>query len=143
MNDTTTNDSRNKKFLPWWMWVIVIIEAGIPIFFAISTINNPGALFPGAIELDYAMTLYVTRNITMGIGVIIAAFILRSYTALFATIAVRFLTDGVDQVSTITSGASEAVMQSLPYLFVVLIVIPLIGLIWLWKHKKENYEPVI
>jgi hypothetical protein len=138
MNNNTASDVQSTKFLPWWMWVIVGIEAGIPIFFALSTISDPGSLFPGAKELDYAMTLYITRNITMGVGVLISAVILRSHTALFATIAARFLTDGVDQVSTITSGASDAVMQSLPYLFVILIVIPLIGLVWLWKHKKEK-----
>ena len=80
--------------------------------------------------------MYITRNLTTALGLLLAV-LFRSHIAVFILIIVRMTTDGSDMINAVSNGAGESVVQSIPYLFVILIVIPLIAQVWLWKHIRD------
>lgn len=86
------NDKNHKAsaFLPIWVWVIVLLQICLVLFFSVGTAMNPGDFIPGASELTYVVQLYITRNVTVVLGIIVAL-LLRSHKALLALLVVRLL----------------------------------------------------
>jgi len=126
-----------KKFLPTWVWVIALIEIVLVLFFSVGTAMNPGDFIPGVTELDYVTQLYITRNVTAVLGLIIAL-LLRSRKALFVMLIVRMVTDFSD-VITVYAFNAEIIKSSVPMVVGILIIIPLFAIIYLWKQiQKEN-----
>jgi len=127
-----------KKFLPTWVWVIALIEIVLVLFFSVGTAMNPGDFIPGVTELDYVTQLYITRNVTAVLGLIIAL-LLRSRKALFVMLIVRMVTDFSD-VITVYAFNAEIIKSSVPMVVGILIIIPLFAIIYLWKQiQKENF----
>lgn len=129
------NHPKTYKYLPIWMWGIVGIEILVPTYFAIASILDPTIW--GELELGTYGELYVVRNFAMASGVAIAAVLLRSYTAVFATIGARFLADVADISAGFLRGPDAETTVLLMIFSVVLIVFPLIGLRWLFKQLKK------
>jgi len=125
-----TSDSR---FLPLWMWGAVAIEIIVPSFFAIATLFDPSIW--GEVQLGAFGELYVIRNLTMALGVALAAFWLKSHVALIATIAARFATDLSDIVSGFLKGPDAETTTMLVIFTVVLLVIPALALRWLIARR--------
>ena len=124
---------RETRFLPWWLWGIVFIEVAVPTFYGVATIFDPGIW--GATQFDAIGQLYVTRNFTMAAGVAAAALILRSHVALLCAIAMRYATDFVDIAAAVFRGPPPEIVQLLLVFTVVLLVIPVAGLLWLWRRR--------
>ena len=118
-------------FLPWWVWTMVGIEAIVPTIFGIATWLDPGTYIAGADSANYAIVLYITRNLTTALGIVLAV-LLRSYKAIFILIIVRMTTDVADMVNATLNGGGEDVVRTIPVLIVVLIVLPLFALRHLW-----------
>jgi hypothetical protein len=97
---------------------------------------NPGNFIPGVSELDYVTQLYVTRNITVVIGLAVALF-LRSHKSLFVILVVRLLTD-VSDVITVYAFNLEVVKSSVPMVVVILIIPALLALWYLWKRINQD-----
>lgn len=131
-------EPKHTPFLPLWMWGVVAIETTIPLFFGIASVFDPSIW--GAESLGALGQLYVVRNITMALGVLAAALLLRSYVALLITVAIRYATDFVDITAAILRGAHGAELVGLAIFTIVLLVIPAFGLRWLW-HKKDTQTP--
>lgn len=131
MTQTDVN-FKTSRFLPLWMWAIVAIEIAVPSFFAVASFNDPTIW--GETQLGPFGELYVIRNLAMAFGVFLAAFWLRSYPALLATIAARFLTDFVDIVAGFASGPDMDTLRILAMFAFVLLVIPAFGLRWLIQN---------
>ena len=132
-----TNE-RFKGFLPWWVWATVAIEAGVPTIFGLATWVDPATYIEGAESVSYEILLYITRNLTTALGIVLAV-LLRSHVAIFILIIVRMTTDIADMINATTNGAGESVVQAIPFLIVLLVVIPLFSLRHLWgRIKKEN-----
>lgn len=125
-----TSDSR---FLPPWMWGAVAIEIIVPSFFAIATLFDPGIW--GEAQLGAFGELYVIRNLTMVLGVALAAFWLKSHIALIATISARFATDLTDIISGFAKGPDAETATMLVIFTVVLLVIPALALRWLIARR--------
>ena len=53
---------------------------------------SPGDFIPNVSELNYVTQLYITRNITVALGLIVAL-LLRSHRTLLTLLIVRLLTD--------------------------------------------------
>jgi len=72
--DATMNDTNNqtKNFLPVWVWVIALLQIFLVLFFSAGTAMNPGDFIPGVTELNYVTQLYITRNVTVALGIIVA-----------------------------------------------------------------------
>ena len=47
-----------KGFLPWWVWIIVAIEAGVPTIFGVATWMDPATYIEGA-ESDIAIWITI------------------------------------------------------------------------------------
>ena len=132
-NDVTT------KFLPIWVWAIVLVQVVLVMVFSVGTAMNPGDFIPGVTELNYVTQLYITRNITVALG-IVAALLLRSHKALLVMLAVRFLTD-LSDVTTVFVLNVEAIKSSVPMVIALLVVPALIAIGYLWG-RIENDEGV-
>ena len=124
MNDTT-------KFLPIWVWVIVLLQIGLVLFFSAGTAMNPAQFIPDATELNYVTQLYISRNVMMALGIIIAL-LLKSHKALLLIFVVRLLTD-VSDVITVYALNVEIIKESVPMVIVLLIIPALASVGYLWK----------
>ena len=129
-------NDQTKKFLSIWVWIIVLVQVFLVLFFAAGTAMNPGNFIPGVTEVDYVTQLYITRNVTVVLGIVVAL-LLRSHKALFAMLMVRLLTD-ISDVVTVYALNVEVIKSSVPMVIVVLIVPALLALAYLWKRMNQE-----
>jgi hypothetical protein len=127
-------NDRTDKFLPTWVWVIALIQVCLVLFFSVGTAMNPGDFLPDISELNYVTMLYITRNIVVALGIIIAL-LLKSHKALFAILSVRLLTD-ISDVITVYALNVEVIKESVPMVVMLLIVPALMAIGYLWKRIK-------
>lgn len=92
---------------------------------------NPGDFIPGVSELNYVTQLYITRNVTVALGIIVAL-LLRSHKALLVVLVVRLLTD-ISDVITVYALNVEVIKSSVPMVVVLLIVPALLAIGYLWR----------
>jgi len=128
MNDTN-------KFLPIWVWVIVLIQIFLVLFFSAGTAMSPGDFIPDVSELNYVTQLYITRNVTVALGIIVAL-LLRSHKALLVTLVIRLLTD-ISDVITVYALDVEVIKESVPMVVVLLIVPALAAIAYLLKRINQ------
>jgi hypothetical protein len=129
-------NEQGKKFLPIWLWVIVLIEIIIVLFFSISTAMSPADFLPGVSELDYVSQLYINRNLTAVLGLILAL-LFRSHKALLVVLLIRMATDLAD-VFTVYAYDAEAIKASVPMVVVLLLIIPLFAVRYLWQRIQAD-----
>ena len=122
-------------FLPIWVWVIVILQIGLVLFFSAGTAMNPAEFIPDVTELNYVTQLYITRNVTVAVGIIIAL-LLQSHKALLLILIVRLLTDIADVVTVYTLNV-EVIKESVPMVVVLLIVPALAAVGYLFKRTNQ------
>lgn len=130
------NNDYTNNFLPVWVWIIALIQIFLVLFFSAGTAMNPGDFIPGASELDYVTQLYITRNVTVVLGIVVAL-LLRSHKALFAMLIVRVLTD-ISDVITVYALNVEVIKSSVPMVVVILIIPALLALGYLWKRINQE-----
>jgi len=130
------NNDQAKKFLPTWVWIIALIQIFLVLFFAAGTAMNPGNFIPGVSELDYVTQLYITRNVTVVLGIVVAL-LFRSHKGLFAMLIVRLLTD-ISDVITVYAFNVEVIKSSVPMVVVLLIIPALLALGYLWKRINQE-----
>ena len=128
MNETSV------KFLPIWVWVVVLIQVFLVLFFSVGTAMSPGDFIPNVSELNYVTQLYITRNITVALGIIVAL-VLRSHRALLTLLVVRLLTD-VSDVMTVYALDVEVIKESVPMVVVLLIVPAFVAVVYLLKRIR-------
>jgi hypothetical protein len=126
--------SNTNKFLPIWVWVVALIQIGLVLFFSVGTAMNPAQFIPGVTELDYVTQLYLTRNVVVALGIIVAL-LLKSHKALLLILVVRLLTDIADVVSVYALNV-EVIKESVPMVVVLLILPALAAVVYLWKRIK-------
>ena len=128
MNETSV------KFLPVWVWVIVLIQVFLVLFFSVGTAVSPGDFIPNVSELNYVTQLYITRNVTVALGIIVAL-VLRSHRALLTLLVVRLLTD-ISDVMTVYALDVEVIKESVPMVVVLLIVPAFVAVVYLLKRIR-------
>ena len=129
------NDQDN-KFLPIWVWIIALIQIFLVLFFSVGTFMNPGDFIPEVSELNYVTQLYITRNVMVALGIIVALF-LRSHKALLVILIVRLLTD-ISDVVTVYALSVEVIKSSVPMVAVLLIIPALLAIGYLWKRINQE-----
>ncbi len=97
---------------------------------------NPGDFIPDVSELNYITQLYITRNVTVVLGIIVALF-LRSHQALLVILIVRFLTDLSDAI-TVYALNVEVIKSSVPMVVAILIIPALVAIGYLWKRINQE-----
>ena len=127
-------NEKSVKFLPIWVWVIVLIQVFLVFFFSVGTAMSPGDFIPNVSGLNYVTQLYITRNITVALGVIVAL-LLRSHRALLTLLIVRLLTD-ISDVATVYALDVEVIKESVPMVAVLLIVPAFVAIVYLLKRIK-------
>ena len=127
-------NEKSDKFLPVWVWVIVLIQVYLVFFFSVGTAMSPGDFIPNVSGLNYVTQLYITRNITVALGVIVAL-LLRSHRALLTLLIVRLLTD-ISDVATVYALDVEVIKESVPMVAVLLIVPAFVAIVYLLKRIK-------
>ena len=123
------------KFLPIWVWVIALLQISLVLFFSAGTAMSPGDFIPDVSELNYVTQLYITRNVTVALGIIVAL-LLKSHKALLVALIVRLLTD-ISDVITVYALNVEAIKESVPMVVVLLIIPALIAIGYLWKRINQ------
>ena len=131
MNDI--HDQTN-KFLPIWVWVIVLIQIFLVLFFSAGTFMSPGDFIPDVSELNYVTQLYITRNVTVALGIIVAL-LLRSHKALLLILTIRLVTD-ISDVITVYALNVEVIKSSVPMVVALLILPALVAIAYLSKRIK-------
>lgn len=127
-------NEKSDKFLPVWVWVIVLIQVFLVLFFSVGTAMSPGDFIPNVSGLNYVTQLYITRNITVALGLIVAL-LLRSHRALLTLLIVRLLTD-ISDVATVYALDVEVIKESVPMVAVLLIVPAFVAVVYLFKKIK-------
>jgi len=127
-------NEKSDKFLPVWVWVIVLIQVFLVLFFSVGTAMSPGDFIPNVSGLNYVTQLYITRNITVALGLIVAL-LLRSHRALLTLLIVRLLTD-ISDVATVYALDVEVIKESVPMVEVLLIVPAFVAIVYLLKRIK-------
>ena len=130
-----TNNNRANKFLPIWVWVIVLIQISLVLFFSAGTAMSPGDFLPDVNELNYVAQLYITRNVTVALGIIVAL-LLKSHKALLVILTVRLLTD-ISDVITVYALNVEVIKESVPMVVLLLIIPAAIAIGYLLKRIKQ------
>ena len=123
------------RFLPIWVWVIVLVQILLVLFFSVGTAMSPGDFIPNVSELNYVTQLYITRNITVALGLIVAL-LLRSHRALLTLLIVRVLTD-ISDVITVYALDVEVIKESVPMVAVLLIVPAFVAVVYLFKRGSS------
>ena len=132
LSDMNQNTGPASSFLPIWVWLIVVAQILLVSFFSVGTAMNPAAFIPEVSELNYVTQLYVTRNVTVVLGMV-GALLLRSHKGLLVILVVRLLTDVAD-VITVYALHVEVIKSSVPMVVVLLIVPALLASGYLWKR---------
>ncbi|MDJ0940470.1 MAG: hypothetical protein QNJ00_11975 [Woeseiaceae bacterium] len=127
-----------ESFLPTWVWIVVLVQILLVSFFSVGTAMNPAKFIPDVSELNYVTQLYVTRNLTVVVG-LIGALLLRSHNALLLFLLVRLLTDIAD-VITVYALDVEVIKSSVPMVVVLLIVPALLASVYLWKRVGQQTQ---
>ncbi len=125
-----------KSFLPIWVWVIVLAQILLVSFFSVGTAMNPANFIPDVSELNYVTQLYVTRNVTVVLG-IVGALLLRSHKGLLVVLVIRLFTDVAD-VITVYALDVEVIKSSVPMVVLLLIVPALVASGYLWKRIGKS-----
>ena len=128
-------NEQTDKFLPIWLWVIVLLQIFLVLFFSAGTAMSPGDFIPDITELNYVTQLYITRNVTVALGIIFAL-LLKSHKALLLILAVRLLTD-ISDVITVYALNVEVIKSSVPMVVILLIVAAMVAVGYLWKRVKQ------
>ena len=81
-------NNHTEKFLPVWVWGVALLQILLVLFFSAGTAMNPGDFIPDVSELNYVTQLYITRNVTVALGIIVAL-LLRSHKALLLVLCIK------------------------------------------------------
>ena len=125
-----------KRFLPIWVWLIVLAQILLVSFFSVGTAMNPENFIPDVSELNYVTQLYVTRNATVVFG-IVGALLLRSHKGLLVVLVIRLFTDVAD-VITVYALDVEVIKSSVPMVVLLLIVPALVASGYLWRRISKS-----
>jgi len=128
------NIDESNRFLPIWVWLILLAQIFLVVFFTVGTAMNPAEFMPDVSELNYVTQLYVSRNIAAAVGIIIAL-LLRSHKALLTILVVRVLTDISDVISVYALDV-EVIESSVPMVVVLLVIPALLAIGYLWKRVR-------
>ena len=128
------NNDKINGFLPIWVWLIVLAQILLVVFFSVGTAMNPAEFIPDVSELNYVTQLYISRNVAAAVGIIIAL-LLRSHKALLTILIVRVLTDISDVISVYALNV-EVIKSSVPMVVVLLIIPALLAIGYLWKRTS-------
>ena len=120
----------NKKITFTWWFVIILFMLIWPMFVGpYIALNNP-TFFVGS-EVTLSSSLYIARNLAIGMAFIVAIF-MRNASMLFILIIVRLITDLID--APVFFSFKDPNLIGLIIIFTICCYLPaILGLYYLWK----------
>tara|TARA_B100001758_G_C17820371_1_gene308989 strand:+ start:75 stop:455 length:381 start_codon:yes stop_codon:yes gene_type:complete len=122
----------NKKITFTWWFVIILFMLIWPMFVGpYIALNNPAFFLES--EMTLSSSLYVARNIAVGLAFLFAIFI-RNALMLFILIIIRLITDLID--APVFFAFKNPDLIGLIFIFTLCCYLPaILGLRYLWKQK--------
>ena len=122
--------SNNKIKFTWW-FVIILFMLIWPMFVGpYIAIKNPAFFLES--EMTLSSSLYVARNLAIGLAFLIAIF-MRNASMLFILIIVRLITDLID--APVFFAVKDPNLIGLIIIFMIFCYLPaIVGLRYLWKQ---------
>ena len=121
----------NKKITFTWWFVIILFMLIWPMFVGPYIALNNSAFFLES-EMTLSSSLYVARNLAVGLAFLFAVFI-RNVSMLFILIVIRLITDLID--APVFLSFKDPNLIGLIFIFVLCCYLPaIIGLRHLWKQ---------
>lgn len=124
---------QSNKFLPIWVWIVALVQILLVLFFSVGTALSPADFIPDVAELTYVTQLYITRNVTIAVGMIVAL-LLKSHKGLLTVLVVRVLTDVSDVITVYVLDVDE-IKSSVPMVVILLIIPASLAIAYLWRRK--------
>jgi len=124
---------QSNKFLPIWVWIAALVQILLVLFFSVGTALSPADFIPDVAELTYVTQLYITRNVTIAVGMIVAL-LLKSHKGLLTVLVVRVLTDVSDVITVYVLDVDE-IKSSVPMVVILLIIPASLAIAYLWRRK--------
>ncbi len=130
-------DKKN-RFVPIWIWVLIVIDLILVAGVTVVGMQDITVMHPDQAGATYLSSLYITRNVIDVVGLALALFVFRSYIALFLAFLARVMTEVSDFSNSYWFGRDPEMMTAIPYLVVLMVVLPTIALIVLWPRVREE-----
>ena len=125
--------NQSNKFLPIWVWIVALVQILLVLFFSVGTALSPADFIPDVAELTYVTQLYITRNVTVAVGMIVAL-LLKSHKGLLTVLVVRVLTDVADVITVYALDVDE-IKSSVPMVVILLIIPASLAVGHLWSRR--------
>ena len=129
---------KKERFVPLWIWALIVIDLVLVGGVTIVGMQDITVMHPDQAGSSYLSSLYITRNVIDVVGLGLALFVFRSYIALFLAFLARVMTEVSDFSNSYWFGRDPEMMTAIPYLIVLMVVIPTIALIVLWPKVKAE-----
>ena len=130
--------AQKERFIPIWIGALIVIDLILVGGVTIAGLRDITVMHPDQIGPSYLSSLYLTRNVIAVGGLALTLFVFRSYIALFVAFASRVLTEISDFANSYWFGRDPEILASIPYLIVLMVVLPLIALIVLWPRVRAE-----
>ncbi|WP_372572281.1 hypothetical protein [Ruegeria jejuensis] len=124
--------------MPIWIWIVVIVEIITPILFGVMAYLDITIMFPDQTGLSYLATLYISRNILIGLGLAAMAFIFRSYIGVFVFVLVRMGMETSDFTYSVIFARDIPLQVIIPGGILIYLVIPAIALRAIWPQVRAE-----
>ena len=122
----------NKKITFTWWFVLILFMLIWPMFVGPYIALNNSAFFLES-EMTLSSSLYIARNIAVGLAFLFAIFI-RNVSMLFILIVIRLITDLID--APVFLSFKDPNLIGLIFIFSLFCYLPaILGLRYLWKQK--------
>jgi hypothetical protein len=130
------NMNNDKGAIPVFATVVSVLMILIGLFFAYSLYTNPGALMK---EVDFSNAAVgrmafalATRSLTMAIALLLAL-ALKSRLGLIAVLSMRFVTEALDLVNSLSAGQQDSLV-----VISVMLLAELVAIILLWRSLQTS-----
>ena len=133
-----SDQSKKKRFIPIWIWVLITLELIAITGVTIVGIQDITIMHPDQAGPSYLASLYITRNLIAVVGLALTTYVFRSYIALFLALLARVATEVSDFTNSYVYGRSPEYMDMLPYLIFLMVVIPTVALVMLWPDVRSE-----
>lgn len=133
-----TQMTQKKRFIPIWVFALISLEIVAIFGVTVIGIQDIAIMHPDQSGSSYLASLYITRNLVALAGLAMTTYVFRSYIALFVMLASRIATEISDFAHSYLYGRGPEYMAMLPYLIVLMVVVPIIALMVLWPDVRRE-----
>ena len=137
-SDATNKSVRRERFLPLWIHALIAIELILIVGVTVAAVKDITVLHPEQPGPTYLGSLYITRNFVACAGLALTTYVFKSHIALFVMLISRIATEIADFTNSYLFERSPEVLEKIPYLIVLMVVVPVIAACLLWPRMRAE-----